>query len=104
MLHVDCLNRSTYISRIWCFYSTGVGSHCPPKRGEPHTGPGKQPLPGLSQPEPRMPKKKQTTRAGTSATKLRATAELTKRIEQWSRAIGKATSEVVAARFGMSEN
>jgi hypothetical protein len=33
-----------------------------------------------------MPKKKQTTRAGTSATKLRATAALTKRIEQWSEA------------------
>jgi hypothetical protein len=33
-----------------------------------------------------MPKKKQATRAGTSATKLQATAALTKRIEQWSRA------------------
>jgi hypothetical protein len=33
-----------------------------------------------------MPKKKQTTRAGTSATKIRTTAALTKRIEQWSAA------------------
>jgi hypothetical protein len=51
-----------------------------------------------------MPKKKQTTGAGTSATQIRLSAALTKRIEQWSRAIGKATSEVVAARFGVSEN
>ena len=33
-----------------------------------------------------MPKKKQTTRAGTSATKIRMSTTLTKRIEQWSEA------------------
>jgi hypothetical protein len=48
-----------------------------------------------------MPKKKQTTRAGTSATKLRATA-LTKRIEQWSEANGDdaraETMQVLLAR------
>jgi hypothetical protein len=61
MLHVDCLNHFN-VRRIQCFY--------------------------FLQPEAPMPKKKQTTGAGTSTTKIRTTAAVTKRIEQWSKANG----------------